>query len=100
MSDDEYRALQIYAQPCWHEDAYIVGNRKGLEALRDAISRALEIDGPITMSAFVEFDGEGYDLVVCPCEDDDLRMLEGHYTDEMARRDGMSPARLVQAKQK
>jgi hypothetical protein len=98
--NDDYRALQIYAQPFWHSEAYIMGNREALLALKDAISQA--INGyPQKVEAFVEFDGEGYDVWVCECTDDELRTLQSHYTDECCgSRNGMtSPGALCASKE-
>lgn len=61
--------LHIHAQPAQHDEAYIVGNRAGLLALRDAINQALltgeattpsSLDGHEVMTA----DGEGYTVTV------------------------------------
>lgn len=95
---DKYLALQIYAQALWHEDAYIMGNRAALEGLRDAINHALEGGKPEELNAFVEFDGEGYGVWVCECADKELRILMGHYVDELGQRDGIDPRRLVEQK--
>ena len=79
--------LHVYAQPVWHEDAFIVGNRAALEDLRRAINTALST-GSGTASAFVS-DGEGYD---CNIQVDDTPWEGGTwpkravpYTDEPAR---------------
>lgn len=54
--------LHLYEQSSWHEDGYILGNRKGLEALRDAISAAL--DGKPEAAKVTQNDGEFYHLTV------------------------------------
>ena len=79
--------LHIYAQEAWHDDAFIVGNRLGLEALRDAISEALE-KGRARADAYVT-DGEGYEIKIL-CEDlewkeDFWNNLSLPYTDEPAK---------------
>lgn len=38
------KRLHIFGQRMWHHNAYLIGNRDGLEALRDAISSALSHD--------------------------------------------------------
>lgn len=65
--------LHIYAQQSWHQPVTIVGNRAALEALRDAIQQALDIGQGVTTSAEVfTNDGEGYEVLIMPCEDKDL----------------------------
>lgn len=60
--------LHVYAQAAYHDEAYLVGDRKGLTAARDAIDRVLGGDGQ--SSAWVSVsDGEGFDLKVM-CVDD------------------------------
>src|SRR5690625_4592809 len=80
---DDTGDLHIYAQTCWHDDAYIAGTRKGLEDLRDAISRALS-GRPSIMQAFTG-DGEGYDVYVFEASSDYMgTRLMMPYTDEHA----------------
>lgn len=61
--------LHIHAQPAQHDEAYIVGNRAGLLALRDAIDQAL-LTGEVTTSSspdghqVMTADGEGYTVTV------------------------------------
>ena len=60
----DFPELHIYQQPSHHMPAHICGTRAGLEALRDAIGRALTgkvADEPWT---FFQNDGEGYDLEI------------------------------------
>ena len=93
--------LHIYAQPCWHEEAWIVGNRRGLEILRDAINQALAEGHGQTATTPNEFvctnDGEGYDVMVLLEESEwghsylepetltNWDVLRKPYTDEMAQ---------------
>jgi hypothetical protein len=60
--------LHIYAQQAPHDEAFIVGNREGLLALRRAIDAALK-NGQSKESAFVS-DGEGFDVHVILQEGD------------------------------
>lgn len=71
-----YPELHLYAQYSFHTEARILGSRAGLEALRDAISSALET-GAQTFEA-VAGDGEGYDLQIVVV--DDLGMAPMPYT--------------------
>lgn len=58
--------LHIYAQAQWHSPSCIIGNRAGLERLREAVTNALdggmgetpEVDGVFAS------DGEGYEVLV------------------------------------
>ncbi len=54
--------LHIHAQTEWHEPAFVVGNRLGLTALRDAIDRALN-RGDARCEVMPQ-DGECFDLFV------------------------------------
>jgi hypothetical protein len=60
--------LHIHAQQAPHDEAFIVGNRQGLLALRRAIDAALE-SGKGEALAFVS-DGEGFDVQVILQEGD------------------------------
>ena len=90
--------LHIFNQYTWHDDAYIVGNREGLVALRDAINNYLE-----TKQEEIEVlagDGEGYDICITEVED---KLIETRlalpYSDEIALGDpeqSIQPWDLVQ----
>lgn len=54
--------LHIYAQSCWHDEAWIAGNREGLTRLRDAIDKAL-LDGKGNSDHVFTTDGEGYRVI-------------------------------------
>ncbi len=60
--------LHIYGQSLQHDAAYIVGNRQGLEALKEAIETALTMD-EAEISATVA-DGEGYQIYVLADDND------------------------------
>ena len=55
--------LHIYAQSFQHQDAWIVGTRDSLMALRDALNRALESQTLEKLESFTG-DGEGYSVLV------------------------------------
>jgi hypothetical protein len=57
--------LHIYPQSLWHNPAYVVGDRDGLTALRDAIDRALVSNQPSAAPVYCH-DGEGYTVFVAP----------------------------------
>ncbi len=64
--------LHIYGQPCEHFPARIVGNKKALTILKDAIEQAIAmpINGNTELSGYIESanvfatDGEGYEVMV------------------------------------
>ena len=70
------RILNIYGQEYWHTEAKIVGSKEALEALKEAIDRAIKnsksvLGGGITIDkALFASDGEGYELeLYClPCD--------------------------------
>lgn len=70
----------LYAQNHWHDEAYIVGNRKALTGLRDALNAALA--GEIGVAEAFAADGEGY-FTVCLLRDS-VDGMALPYTDEVA----------------
>lgn len=74
--------LHVYGQEQWHDDAYIVGDAASLQALRDAIDRALA-SGRDKCTSFVN-DGEGFDVVVIKADPAVLDRLMVPYNDEIA----------------
>jgi hypothetical protein len=89
--------LALYAQPWWHCEAFVVGDRDGLVALRAAIDVALESDHG-RCQTFVQ-DGEGYTTHVMIAKMVELHMLRCPYTDGRARDDiGIEPATLLPRK--
>lgn len=81
MSDQDTPAIHIYPQYSWHADAWIVGNRVGLQALRDAINKALETGKPKVCDAF-PCDGEGYGILVAELKDDQIQELHLPYYEQ------------------
>lgn len=75
--------LHIYAQECWHDEAYIGGTREELTRLCQAIERALA-DGKSTMDSFTS-DGEGYRVHIVSVTHEDADRMARPYTDEPAR---------------
>lgn len=76
--------LHLYPQAFWHGDAALVGTRKGLEALRDALNEALAKDAPASAEMFAA-DGEGYTVHVIPADPDLMGRTRCPYTDDVAR---------------
>jgi len=60
--NDDFPILHIHGQEFWHQEAYIVANRQGLEELKTAIEQALN-EGLSHVAESVS-DGEGYDLYI------------------------------------
>ncbi len=71
--------LHIYAQKQEHLDAYIVGSRVGLLALRNALTAALEDNKAAAAGSFCA-DGEGYTIIVIPVETAQLETLHLPYS--------------------
>jgi hypothetical protein len=89
---EDVELLHIIAQHSYHDRAWIVGNRLGLERLRDAIVAAL--DAPETRQEAAVFcaDGEGYGVLV-RCEPARLMHLVPYgYTHEWAHHDAPRPS--------
>jgi hypothetical protein len=90
------KLIHIYGQQFFHDDAFIIGTREGLTALRDAINEALEKGRAVT-EVFVN-DGEGYDICIALNDSNCLspfwNKLAVPYADEMAsekREDALQP---------
>ena len=87
--------LHLYPGSSYHNDGYIVGNREGLLALRDAINRALDERLATTQimpkasgrNIFVK-DGEGYEVQILlndsPWQSEEWQKLAVPYTSEDA----------------
>ncbi|MCM8735932.1 hypothetical protein M5E06_17500 [Azospirillum sp. A1-3] len=75
--------VHLYGQPSWRDDAHIIGNRAGLESLRDAIDKALKT-GAEEAEVFAT-DGEGYGIQVVELNDAILDDMRPPYTDPEAK---------------
>lgn len=80
MNEDN-EICHIYGQQMWHDSVYIVGNKKGLENLRDLINLALEKNKTVADS-FYPKDFEGYKLYVACVKETVLEELELPYYDK------------------
>ena len=57
--------IHIYPSEMHHAEATILGNRAGLQALRDLIDAALREASPNDLAhSFLPADGEGYSIIV------------------------------------
>src|SRR3546814_12191304 len=62
---DKIGWLHLYGQHLWHDEAYIAGDRAGIEMLRDALNEALGAAAGVSMAADAfAGDGEGYNVSV------------------------------------
>ena len=75
--------LHLYAQPYWHAEAFISGEREALMKLRDTITVALH-DG-LAACDLSAADGEGYSVHVVCMRPDDAERQSVPYTDECAK---------------
>lgn len=84
----EVKLLHIYPQEYWHTEAIVIGNRAGLEAMRNAIDQALEGLYTGVVCVFAS-DGEGYHFIAhcheADWQDDFWNTLGLPYQDEVAR---------------
>ena len=89
------KQVHVYGPLYEHGDAYIVGSRNGLKALRNAIDRALngEVDSVAPMMAA---DGEGYNLFIAT-EDKPFMwdQLQLPYTDGREQGAALHPVELI-----
>lgn len=83
----------IYPQPYWHQEAEVIGNRAGLEALRDAITRAL--GNGLDEAEVYCTDGEGYGITVLELCDELLDEMPLPYTDDDAKQQDRSWPQIV-----
>jgi len=93
--------LHIYGQGAWHEEAYVVGNRESLTALKGMIDKALETTDNQT-GAFWVNDGEGFHLYLVlidgDWESEKWKKLITPYTENIAGdklRETIKPYELI-----
>lgn len=74
--------LHIYAQAHWHQDAFVIGDREGLELLRDACEIALKREPSNCAFEAMTSDGEGYAVLVARLDNEQTwEQLMLPYTD-------------------
>lgn len=78
------KIVHIYGQEFWHGSAYIIGNRSGMIALREALDQALATQDAQTATVSVN-DGEGYFLNVHVTDESEAMEIALPYTDEVAK---------------
>jgi len=62
--DSKIPLLHIYGQAAWHDEVRIIGNKDGLLALRNAITKALNSTEGNGVASVYASDGEGYEAGV------------------------------------
>jgi hypothetical protein len=91
--------LHILPQQEWHDPALIVGTRRAIEALRDALTAALDAPqrgrraAPVSTPAMAR-DGEGYRVVCRVVSAEDMESVPFGYASEIARDNRKWPAWL------
>lgn len=81
--------LHIYAQFTNHDYAFILGDRAGLIALRNAIHGALINDSGRDQCQIFASDGEGYQVLIGVLSSDEAGKLATPYTDPDAPHSGV-----------
>jgi hypothetical protein len=72
----------------WHDEAWIVGDRPALVALRDVIDAALSSEQRFAATTMMVSDGEAYSVVVIAADRKTLETLHLPYIYEPASDDG------------
>ncbi|MGM0757660.1 MAG: hypothetical protein ACQETN_16145 [Bacillota bacterium] len=84
--DDVLELCNIYAQQTYHFEACILGNRKGLLELRNAIDRALETGRSV--AHLYPSDFEGYETYIALVDDEQrFKKLTTPYVEEYVQED-------------
>jgi hypothetical protein len=89
---DDTALLHILPQQEWHDPAFIVGTRLAIEALRNALTAALDAPqrggrpAPVSAPAMAR-DGEGYRVVCRVVSAEDMAAVPFGYASETARDD-------------
>ncbi|PQZ57295.1 hypothetical protein CQZ94_10705 [Bacillus sp. MYb209] len=81
MNFKDYKICHIYGQQMWHDQAIIIGNKEGLEQLKNMIDIALNENQ--SEEVFYPVDLAGYNLkIMCVEDDEKLEHLSLPYHDE------------------
>lgn len=93
--------LHLFGQMFEHADAYIIGNRRALELLREQIDKALQ-EGAVSCQGcnYFQNDGEGFPLHVALATEEELKGLSSAYHDPEISQDwdGTPPDEIVAAR--
>jgi hypothetical protein len=89
---DNTALLHILPQQEWHDPVFVIGTRPAIEALRDALTAALDASqrggrsAPVSAPAMAR-DGEGYRVVCRVVSAEDMAAVPFGYASETARDD-------------
>lgn len=83
MSD--FEPLHVYAQSAWHDEAFIVGTREAIAALRAGLNNMLTTGQTQIRLEMMAADGEGYSLFVMVADEDTMVKLAAQYTEKYAQ---------------
>lgn len=78
-----YPEIHLYGQEAWHDNAYIVATREGLEKLKELVDKA--IAEAQSNHEVMTGDGEDYTLHVIQVHPKDMEKLVTPYTSEYAQ---------------
>lgn len=98
--DDKTGTLHVYGQYTWHDDLNIIGDREGIELLRDLLTDALDKGAAFDhRCSFFQRDGEGFRVNVAVCGEDEMKSLSSAYNDWSIfdGTDGDSPCRVIES---
>lgn len=87
--------LHLYAQSFEHAEAWVVGSKEGLKALRDVIDKVLTGDEASECADVEVVDGEGYKLLVVQTDKKELYKKEVSLPYANATYQGKYPIVLV-----
>ncbi|MEW4100604.1 hypothetical protein Q0N85_16145 [Bacillus altitudinis] len=96
LEDDDVLGLcNIYAQQTHHFEAFILGNKKGLIELRNAIDRALETGSSV--AHVFPSDYEGYETYIALVNDEQRfeKLITPYVEEYMQEDDAVDPIDII-----
>lgn len=96
LEDDDVLGLcNIYAQQTHHFEAFILGNKKGLIELRNAIDRALETGSSV--AHLFPSDYEGYETYIALVNDEQRfeKLITPYVEEYMQEDDAIDPIDII-----
>ncbi|WP_249670444.1 hypothetical protein [Bacillus altitudinis] len=96
LEDDDVLGLcNIYAQQTHHFEAFILGNKKGLIELRNAIDRALETGSSVAHVFPSDF--EGYETYIALVNDEQRfeKLITPYVEEYMQEDDAIDPIDII-----
>ena len=87
--------INVYGPEAWHDDAYVVTTKEGLEdLLRNLFLLKAKGEGHVKIPAFAG-DGEAYCVRFILANDDAIALLRTHYTSGEAKEASRKPHPLT-----